>query len=82
MFEWDEKKNSEIKKRHGISFEEIVAALEDDNVIIDSPNEKRNQKAFLTFIDDYPIITPFEIRGNNYRLITAWPDRRYKNEQN
>ncbi|OUR96565.1 hypothetical protein A9Q84_09455 [Halobacteriovorax marinus] len=80
MFEWDNKKNEEIKKRHGISFEELEVCIKIDSVIIETPNENRNQNAFLTFLNDYPIIVPFEIRGDNYRLITAWPDRRYKDE--
>ncbi len=78
LFEWDEKKNLEIQDRHDLSFEEVVKAMEDDFVIIDTPNEDRTQKAILVFINNYPIIVPFEIRKSKYRLITAWPDRRYK----
>ncbi len=80
LFEWDENKNKEIKRKHGISFESIVEAINLDFVVIDTPNKKRAQKAILVLINDYPIIVPFEIRGEKYRLITAWPDRRYKNE--
>lgn len=78
MFEWDKKKSLELKKKHGFSFEEVVKAIEEDFVIIDSPNRARSQKAFLTFVAGYPVIVPFERRGELFRLITAWPDRRYK----
>lgn len=80
MFEWDKRKNEELKVRHGISFEELELSIITDSVIIDSPSSSRDQKAFLTFLNEYPIIVPFEMRGNKYRLITAWPDRRYKDE--
>ena len=78
MFEWDKKKSLELKKRHGFSFEEIIEALEEDFVIMEAPNKSRIQKVFLTFVNEYPVIVPFEKRGTTYRLITAWPDRRYK----
>lgn len=78
MFEWDERKSREIENRHGIGFPEIVKAITCDAVIIPVPNKDRDQKAFLTFVRDYPFVVPFEIRGTKYRLITAWPDRRYK----
>lgn len=78
LFEWDENKNIEIEKRHKFSFEDIVLQIENDFVVINVPNANRNQKCFLVFKDNYPIIVPFEIRGEKYRLITAWPDRRYK----
>tara|TARA_R110000868_G_scaffold258137_12_gene515452 strand:- start:3273 stop:3509 length:237 start_codon:yes stop_codon:yes gene_type:complete len=78
MFEWDQRKSIELKKRHGFSFENVVLALEKEFLIIDSPNKARSQKAFLTFVGDYPVVVPFEFRKGKYRLITAWPDRRYK----
>lgn len=80
LFEWDENKNLEIQDRHGFSFEEVIKAVEEDFVIIDAPNKSRSQKALLIFLSDYPVIVPFEIRNDVYRLITAWPDRRYKDE--
>ena len=80
MFEWDEKKNKEIQERHGISFELLRDLIINDSVIIEVPNKERNQNAFLVLFNNYPFVVPFEERGEKYRLITAWPDRRYKNE--
>lgn len=80
LFEWDNNKNKEIEKRHGFTFEDVVLAIESDFVIINVPNSDRNQKGFLIFISEYPVIAPFEVRRDKYRLITAWPDRRYKDE--
>ena len=34
IFEWDENKNLTNKKKHGISFDEILAVFSDDNAII------------------------------------------------
>lgn len=80
MFEWDKNKSLEILRRHGFDFVQIENAILEDSVIIDVPNKSRKQKGFLVFLNDYPIIVPFEIRNQKYRLITAWPDRRFKNE--
>lgn len=78
MFEWDRKKSTELKKRHGFTFEDIVLALEKELLIIEAPNKTRSQIAFLTFLSGYPIVVPFERRDGKFRLITAWPDRRFK----
>jgi len=59
MFEWDKKKNEELRERHGISFEELEVSIVKDSVIIDAPSSNRDQKAFLTFLNEYPIIVPF-----------------------
>jgi uncharacterized DUF497 family protein len=77
-FEWDERKCDEIKRRHGFSFEEVISSIKNESIIIKTPNEDRDQKAFLTIVDNYPVVVPFEMRSGVYRLITAWPDRRFK----
>ena len=78
LFEWSEKKNEEVQKKRGVSFEFLSVLIIQDSVVIPAPNESRKQSAFLVVVDDYPFVVPFEVRKDKYRLITAWPDRRYK----
>jgi uncharacterized DUF497 family protein len=47
-FEWDERKNKENQKKHGISFEEAKSVFYDDLAVefFDSPHSK-NEERFL-----------------------------------
>jgi len=48
--------------------------------ILRNKNPKyQTQFMFLVRINDYPFIVPFEHRGEFIRLITVFPDRRFKN---
>jgi uncharacterized DUF497 family protein len=47
-FDWDEEKNNKLKKERGISFEEIIIAINEDKIIKVIKNPKNeiypNQK--------------------------------------
>ena len=82
-FEWDEKKNRWLQVERGISFQDIVNAVKNGNVL-DFKKDKRQdrypeQYLLIVVIDNYPWAVPCEFRGNKLRLKTAYPSRKYKN---
>jgi len=47
-FEWDEKKNSSNKKKHGVSFEEGQSVFVDENaLLIDDPDHSDEEDRFV-----------------------------------
>ena len=82
VFTWDEQKNKLLKLSRDISFEEIVLAIRNDNVISEEPhpNQKKypNQFIFIIEYQNYTFVVPFEkIDTNTYLLKTIFKDRRY-----
>jgi hypothetical protein len=78
-------KNETLKNktdRLSVSFEDCITEISNgDFLVIDSPSkDQAGQKSFLLEINNYPIIVPFNIRGNIIQLVTLFPDRRYKDE--
>lgn len=79
-----EKKNEELKKKKErlTSFDEIILEIENKNFVTVENTSKNHpkQRCFLVEINDYPILAPFNERGNIIQLITFFPSRRMKNE--
>ena len=47
-FEWDEKKNTSNKRKHGVSFEEARTAFLDDNArVIPDPDHSEDEARFV-----------------------------------
>ena len=43
-FEWDDRKNAENKRKHGVSFEEAQTVFYDDRaILIDDPDEEEDR---------------------------------------
>jgi uncharacterized DUF497 family protein len=79
-FEWDEAKSAKNKIKHGISFEEVVFAVEQDGLIAVTSNPAYHGQELLVFRAKGNIyVTAGESRGGKFRLITA--QRRRKMEK-
>ncbi len=82
-FEWDRKKSNRVKQKHGKSLEEILEYIAAGKVVafMKHYNQKRypGQMVIVLNVDGYPWVVPCEIRGNKLRLITAFPNREFKN---
>jgi hypothetical protein len=78
---WDIKKNELLKELRGVSFEEIVVAVESDEIIdfFVHPDESKypNQVIFLVFIRDYIYAVPAAISTDEIFLKTIYPSRKY-----
>jgi len=47
-FEWDERKNAENQRKHGVSFEEAQTAFLDDHaMLIDDPDHSSREERFI-----------------------------------
>lgn len=79
-FEFNLEKSRSLKETRNISFEEIIALMDDEHVldIIEHPNKKRygNQKIFVMLIANYVYLVPFVRDGQKYFLKTIIPSRK------
>jgi uncharacterized DUF497 family protein len=84
IFNWDNKKNEQLKKERGVSFEQIVFLIENDFVldILEHPNKKKygSQRVYIMNIDNYAYAVPFEERRQERILKTIFPSRKYTPE--
>lgn len=81
QFEWNEKKNEQLKQDRAISFEQIVYAIERGHVvdIIPHPNTARyhNQSIYAVSIDNYVYLVPFVRREDGTHFLkTIIPSRK------
>ncbi len=81
IFNWDDRKNERLKKERGISFEEIILAIDNGQLlsVLTHPNPEKyaGQKIYLVALDDYVVAVPFREEGDEILLITAYPSRKY-----
>lgn len=77
MLLWDDSKNEILINTRGISFDEIVLAIELDINPLDVYENKnyKNQYKMDILIDDYVWVVVFEIRNGDYWLVTAFKSR-------
>ena len=74
-FEWDENKNLENIKNHGISFEQAVKAFDDDLAIpledLEHGDENETRYALIGTCEIGLVFISFTFRGENWRIISA-----------
>ena len=79
-FRWDSDKNKQLKAGRGISFEEIVAAVEGDGLkdILVHPNQRRypGQVVLVVAYRDYIFLVPSVEEKTHYFLRTIIPSRK------
>ena len=81
QFNWDNEKNSKLWQERGISFENIVFAIENGGLIdvIPHPNPGKypNQTVYVLNIEDYIYLVPFVKENKNTRFLkTIIPSRK------
>ena len=81
VFNWNGEKNSEHLESRGITFGDIVDALEEKNLleIVAHPNQEKypNQKIFVVWVRDYCYLVPFIETEEEIFLKTIIPNRKY-----
>ncbi len=81
IFVWDEEKNRFLAANRGISFERILVAIEEGDIldVLEHPNKMKyaKQKLYVLNIDGYAWIVPFRDETDQRLLITAFPSRKY-----
>jgi len=76
---WDIAKNQKLKSERGISFEEILVCIENQQVlaIIENPGKKhKNQMVFVIELNKYVYYVPFVKDGDNIFFKTIIPSRK------
>lgn len=82
QFRWNEDKNQKLKEERNISFEEVIEAINSDNLldVIEhfSPEKYANQLIFIVKLKDYVYIIPFLENESDIFLKTIIPSRKMK----
>ena len=76
-FEWDERKNGENQRKHGVSFEEAQTVFSDDNaLLIADPDHSDGEERFLLLglssaLRNLVVCHCYRQGGNGVRIISA-----------
>ena len=81
IFDWNNEKNMMLKRDRNISFERIIVAIEQDNLldILEHPNKEKypNQLLLLVEIDGYVYVVPCVLENDVCFLKTIFRSRKY-----
>ena len=79
-FRWNHEKNEALKIQRGISFEEIVLAIEADGLLDElrhpNPDKYPNQLILVIALDGYVYLVPYVEEPDYYFLKTVIPSRK------
>jgi uncharacterized DUF497 family protein len=81
-FDFDPAKNLKLKQERGVSFEEIVIAIQEGHVldVIDhySDDKYKHQKMYIIEIENYVYLVPFTVQSDNKVFLkTIFPSRKF-----
>lgn len=80
-FDWHELKNIQLKTGRGISFEDILTAIEAGKLLdnITHPDQRRykGQRILVVDIDDYVFLVPFVEDDEKIFLKTIYASRKF-----
>jgi hypothetical protein len=79
-FRWNHDKNEVLKAGRGISFEEMVLAIDADGLldVLDHPNQEKypNQSVLVVALDGYVYLIPYVEKPDYFFLKTVIPSRK------
>ena len=75
---WDDEKSKQLRYRHGVGFEEIIVAIDQNKVIIDREHldpKYSHQRKLIIEINHYAYVVPY-VENNEYIFLkTLYPSR-------
>lgn len=81
-YDWNHEKNEKLKRERGISFEDIIEAIELGGLVdtLDHPDQETypNQKIYVIRALGYVYMVPFVRHENDIFLKTIIPSRKAK----
>lgn len=80
VFNWNDEKNRYLKEKRNITFEEIVVAIENGNIldVLENPSSKyRNQIIIIVEHENYAYAVPAIRQNDEFFLKTIFPSRKY-----
>ncbi len=79
-FRWSHDKNEKLKAARGISFEEIVLAIDADALLDvlrhSNPGKYPKQQVLVVAVEEYAYLVPFVEEADYYFLKTIIPSRK------
>lgn len=79
-FDWSEEKNQQLKEEREISFEDILIAIDEGQIldIVEYANQKKypNQQIMIVNINNYAYLVPFIENEEKVFLKTIIPSRK------
>jgi uncharacterized DUF497 family protein len=79
-FHWSAEKNAELLAERGVSFEQVVVAVESGGLVqvLSDPNPSRypRQRVMVVAWDGYAYLVPFVEEADHYFLKTVIPSRK------
>lgn len=79
-YDWSAEKNEQLKQERGVSFEEVVIALNEDKIldILVHKDQKKypNQRIYVIEINEYVYLVPFVEDDTKIFLKTIFPSRK------
>ena len=80
-FDWSPRKNEQLIQQRGVSFETVVAAIEQGDLVdvLEHPNQDRypGQTIYAVEIDEYIHLIPFVTQADGTRFLkTIIPSRK------
>ena len=83
-FRWAHAKNEWLKAQRGVSFEEIILAIEANGLrdVLEHPHAARypRQRIFVVALNGYAYLVPFVTEDDHYFLKTIIPSRKATRE--
>lgn len=79
VFDWNDDKNTLLKERRNICFEDVVTSIQENKLldIVKNPSANhQNQYCLIVEIMDYAYIVPFVKEGETFFLKTIYPSRK------
>lgn len=79
-FDWNQEKNRQLKRDRGVSFEEVIVAINEDHLLAvgehHQPKQYPKQKIFVVEINSYAYLVPFIEDEEKVFLKTIIPSRK------
>ena len=80
LITWSEPKNAWLKENRGVSFEQVAVLIEQGKTVdvFDHPDQDKypSQKIAVVEIDQYALLVPFDVDGDEMILRTIIPSRK------
>ena len=80
LITWSEPKNAWLKENRGVSFEQVAVLIEQGKTVdvFDHPDQDKypGQKIAVVEIDQYALLVPFDVEGDEMILRTIIPSRK------
>ena len=80
VFNWDEEKNQQLMADRGVSFEDIVFYIQQEQLLddLENPNQEKypNQRIFIVEVDSYAYLVPYVENDEEIFLKTIIPSRK------